>query len=63
MITFNARTNSGITTGSDYKTMESELETDEILGCALQAILNMLSSYGGTIDKVIKLKNFQRQNS
>ena len=57
LITFNARTNSGITTGSDYKTMESELETDEILGCALQAILNMLSSYGGTIDKVIKLKN------
>ena len=55
--TFNTHTSSGIIAVSDYKTMESELENDEILNCALQAIFNMLASYGGTIDKVLKLKS------
>ena len=57
LTSFNTDTSSGIIAFSDYHTMESELEKDEILDCALLTICNMLASYGGTIDKVRKLKS------
>ena len=60
---FNRSSISSTIAVSGYTTMVSELESNEIVNCAIEAIINMLGSYGGTIDKVMKLRGLNFSTS